>query len=198
MIAQTNISILTILLFLLLAGCSREEQPRQAEPQPFERETSPDAVAGLVWEVPDNWRQESQRPMRVATYTTPPAEGDEDPGEVAIFYFGPGEGGSVEANVERWFNQFEQPDGRQTREVATRETMEVNNIRVTIVRTTGTYTAAAGPMAPQQDIRPGYKLIGAIAEGQQGAVFFKFTGLEATVQKAEDEFMGLVQSIQQR
>ncbi len=189
------------LLPFFFTGCSQEEQPRHAKPAPTTQETSTNAVAGLTWDVPeDNWQVEGQRQMRVATFSTPAADGDTDKGEVAIFYFGPGEGGSVQANVERWFGQFDHPDlsGEPTREVATRESMEVNNIAVTIVRTAGTYNAAAGPMAPRQDIRPGYKLIGAIAEGPQGAVFFKFTGPEATVQKAEQQFMQMVQSIRRQ
>jgi hypothetical protein len=133
--------------------------------------------------------------MRVATYSTPAKEGESESGEIAIFYFGPGEGGSVEANVQRWFGQFEQPDGRATGEVAERESLQINSIPVTIVRTSGTYTAAAGPMAPRQDIRENYKLIGAIAEGPQGAVFFKFTGSAPTVDREEEAFMQLVRSI---
>ena len=183
-------------LIFITPGCSEKEQQRQQEPAPILRDAPTSSIAGLTWDIPENWQVENQRPMRVATYSVPAAGGDEEMGEVAIFYFGPGEGGSVEANVERWFGQFDQPDGRPTREVAERESQQVNNIPVTILRTTGTYTAAAGPMAPRQDIRPGYKLIGAIAEGPEGAVFFKCTGPVTTVQKAEPDFLQMVESIQ--
>lgn len=182
-------------LIFITPGCSEKEQQRQQEPAPILRDAPATSIAGLTWDIPENWQVESQRPMRVATYSVPAAGGDAEMGEVAIFYFGPGEGGSIEANVERWFGQFDQPDGRPTREVAERESQQINNISVTIVRTTGTYTAAAGPMAPRQDIRPGYKLIGAIAEGPEGAVFFKCTGPVTTVQKAEPDFLQMVESI---
>ncbi len=185
-------------LIFITAGCSEKEQPRQQEPAPILRDAPTSSIAGLTWDIPENWQVESQRPMRVATYSVPAAGGDAEMGEVAIFYFGPGEGGSIEANVERWFGQFDQPDGRPTREVAERESQQINNIPVTIVRTTGTYTAAAGPMAPRQDIRPGYKLIGAIAEGPEGAVFFKFTGPVTTVQEAEPDFLRMVESLQRQ
>ncbi len=192
------LSALLIVLLLLVAGCSQDEEQPRHEPAPTMREAVNNAIAGLRWEIPDTWEVEAQRQMRVATYATPAAEGDDDTGEVAIFYFGPGEGGSVEANVNRWFGQFDQPDGRPTSEVATRESIEVNGIPITIVRTTGIYNAAAGPMAPREDIRPGYKLIGAIAEGPEGAVFYKFTGPEATVNKAEQEFFQLIESIERQ
>lgn len=193
-----TLSLLVTIALLILTGCSRN-QPEHSETQPAPMRSSvPVAeVAGLQWSVPSEWQVEAQRPMRVATYSTPAAEGDTDRGEVAIFYFGPGEGGSVDANVERWLGQFEQPDGRSTREVAERETYRINDIPITIVTTTGTYTAAAGPMAPRQDIRAGYKLIGAIAEGPQGAVFFKFTGPENTVDAQSENFMKMIHSIRQ-
>jgi hypothetical protein len=190
--------LLAFSLTLLIPGCSEKEQSGQQEPAPILQGLPSNSVAGLMWNIPGAWQAERQRPMRVATYSVPASEGDDDMGEVAIFYFGPGEGGSIEANVERWFGQFEQPDGRQTREVAQRESLQFNNIPVTIVRTTGSYTAAAGPMAPRQDIRPGYKLIGAIAEGPEGAVFFKFTGHVATVQEAEPDFLQMVESVRRQ
>ena len=71
----------------------------------------------------------------------------------------------------------------------------VESRQVTIVRASGTYNAAAGPMAPRADLRPGYALIGAIAEGPQGAVFFKFTGPKATVRAEEARFIAMVESI---
>jgi len=186
-----------IMTFIVL-GCSQDETPERAESPALMQASSHNAVASLAWSVPESWQVEPERPMRVATYKTPPAEGDNDNGEVAIFYFGPGEGGSVSANIDRWYGQFDQPDGRPTRDVAIQESKEINGIPVTIVRTTGTYNAAAGPMAPREDIRPGYKLIGAIAEGPQGAVFYKFTGPEATVLQAENEFMQLIDSIRRQ
>jgi len=203
--------LLASLLAMALVGCSPEQTPEMdavtdpvaptQQPRPAAEQVPPaaaqGAVAGLSWSVPEAWFAQSQRPMRVATYHTSVAEGDGDPGEIAVFYFGPGEGGTVEANVDRWFQQFDQDDGRPTSEVAERETMDVNGTRVTLVRASGTYNAAAGPMAPRADLRPGYRLMGAIAEGPEGAVFFKFTGPENTVQQEEPRFMSMVESIQE-
>ncbi|MCA1790866.1 MAG: hypothetical protein LC667_13710 [Thioalkalivibrio sp.] len=201
--------LLASLLAMALVACSPEQTPEMDDlsdpvaptelPRPSAEnvppETAQGAVAGLSWSVPEAWAEQSQRPMRVATYQTSPAEGEGDPGEVAVFYFGPGEGGTVEANVNRWFQQFDQEDGRPTSEVAERETMDIDGVRVTLVRASGTYNAAAGPMAPRADLRPDYRLIGAIAEGPEGAVFFKFTGPEDTVEKEESRFMSMVASI---
>jgi hypothetical protein len=206
---HTKTTLLTISLFTFaLTACSPDDSAPTTTPgpaAPVAQSASPavpapiaserDSIAGLSWAVPDEWDRLAQRPMRVTTYSTPPAEGDGEPGEVAVFYFGPQEGGTVEANVSRWFNQFDQEDGRPTSEVAERETLEVDGVPVTLVRASGTYNAAAGPMAPRADLRPGYRLIGAIAEGPDGAVFFKFTGPDRSVLEQEGHFGLMVGSL---
>ena len=58
-----------------------------------------DSGAGVRWTVPANWKAEPQRPMRLATYNVPPAAGDRDAGECGVYYFGAGQGGSVDANL---------------------------------------------------------------------------------------------------
>ena len=66
-----------------------------------------DSEAGLSWTVPSNWKNLGARTMRVATYEAPAAAGDKDPAEIAVFYFGEGQGGGVQANIDRWISQFE-------------------------------------------------------------------------------------------
>ncbi len=69
---------------------------------------SPHSVAGVIWRIPSNWSVQEPRPMRVATYMVPAVSGDSEGGECGIFYFGNDQGGSVEANIERWKSQFEE------------------------------------------------------------------------------------------
>lgn len=200
--------LLVLVSAFVLVACSPEDSTQTNAPAPATpaaQATAPaapepespgrDSVAGLSWTVPSDWNLQPQRPMRVATYSTPPAEGDSELGEVAVFYFGPQEGGTVDANVNRWFNQFDQADGRPTSEVAERESVEIDGMTVTLVRASGTYNAAAGPMAPRADLRPDYRLIGAIAEGPEGAVFFKFTGPDRAVLEQQAKFDLLVESL---
>ena len=52
--------------------------------------------------------------MRTAEYFV---EGDES-ALMTVFYFGAGQGGSVEANVNRWVGQMQQPDGSSSQEAA--------------------------------------------------------------------------------
>ena len=105
--------------------------------------------------------------MRVAVWEL---TGDDAPAEVVIFYFGEGSGGGVEANLARWFGQFEQPDGSSTRDRATITERTVNGLELTVADMRGTFVAPVRPGAPQRNNRPGYRMIGAVAEGRHGPV----------------------------
>src|SRR5579864_1488735 len=59
-----------------------------------------DSGGGLRWPPPPNWKSEGQRPMRLATYQVPPAAADQESGECGVYYFGEGQGGSAEANID--------------------------------------------------------------------------------------------------
>ena len=113
--------------------------------------------------------------MRAATYRVAAAPGDPEDGECAVFYFGAGQGGGVEDNVQRWIGQFQQPEGKPSEQVAQRRKQTINGLAVTTIDVSGAYLAA-GPMAPSNVRKPGFRMLGAIVEGPQGAVFFKFTG----------------------
>ncbi len=147
-------------------------------------------AGGLSWKPPASWPVEARSStMRVATHRIPPAAGDPEPGELAIFFFGP-ESGSVKANVERWLNQFAPEPGSP--ESASRVEM-VKGIRVTRVSTEGTYASGmpGQPAAPKH----GFALLGAIAEGPAGNVFFKVTGPRKTVQRAAPQFDALLRTL---
>jgi len=126
--------------------------------------------------------------MRVATYKVPGASASAA-GECAVFFFGPGQGGSIDANLERWARQFE---GNAKPERVERR---VNGLSVTVARIVGTYLAPGGPMMQSQGKRPGYRLLGAIVEAPEGLVFVKLTGPAATVVAAERSFEALVSSL---
>ncbi|HZH02146.1 MAG TPA: hypothetical protein VEY30_00095 [Myxococcaceae bacterium] len=154
-----------------------------------------ESAGGLTWTAPPAWKSDAPKPMRAATYKIAPAAGDTDPGELAVFYFGPGQGGDVEANVKRWIGQFEQPDGKPSAERAKTQKKTVNGLQATTIDLPGTYTASMGPMSPTQTSKPGYRLLGGIVEGPQGAVFFKLTGPAKTVQAAQADFQKLLSSV---
>ena len=151
-------------------------------------------AGGIQWTTPAGWKTLGQRPMRAATYVVPAAAGDKEDGECAVFYFGAGQGGSVQANVDRWIAQFEQPDGRGSKALAKTQKRTVGGFAVTTIDLTGTYTGAGGPMGPKVT-KPGYRLLGGIVEAPEGPVFFKFTGPAKTVAANEAVFQKLLASV---
>src|SRR6202008_3940652 len=70
------------------------------------------SAAGIRWTAPAGWTVEAARPMRAATYSIRLAPGDQGVAECIVNYFGPGQGGGVDANVERWKSQILGPDGK--------------------------------------------------------------------------------------
>jgi hypothetical protein len=150
-------------------------------------------AGGVQWKVPAGWTEERGSAMRVATYKIAGPKGTgasaDTSAECAVFFFGPGQGGSVDANLERWSRQFEgtpKPERSERR---------VNGLPVTVARLAGTYLAPGGPMMQSQGKRPGYRLLGAIVEAPSGLVFFKLTGPAATIAATERSFEALLASL---
>ncbi len=146
------------------------------------------SAGGLRWVLPKRWQAGAPRPMRLATYTIPAAPGNEA-GECGVFYFGQGRGGSVEDNLDRWVKQFEAAAAPKRSEKA------VNGLKVHRIDISGAYLTPGGPMMQSQGKKPGWRLIGAIAEAPEGLVFFKAVGPAATMQKAEKDFEDLIASL---
>lgn len=140
-------------------------------------------ASGLGFDAPAEWTSKpSSSSMRLAQWEL---AGDDAPVEVVIFYFGEGSGGGVEANLERWFSQFEQPDGSTTRESATITERTVNDLALTVADMRGTYVAPVRPGAPSRNNRAGYRMIAAVAEGGSGPWYIRVLGPEAGVTKWE-------------
>ena len=148
-----------------------------------------DSGAGVQWTTPANWKAEAERPMRLATYTVAPGA------ECGVYFFGSGQGGSVEANLDRWIGQFLQADGKPSKAAAKIDQRAIHGWRVTTVDVSGAYTGMAGPTAQPGPALSGYRLLGAIVEGPQGSIFFKFTGPEKTVAANQSAFGKMLETL---
>ena len=74
--------------------------------------------AALKFDAPQGWVAKAPgSSMRVAEFTLPKVAGDAEDAALAIFFFG-GQGGSVQANLDRWIGQMTQPDGRPSKDLA--------------------------------------------------------------------------------
>lgn len=153
-----------------------------------------DSVAGVRWTAPAGWKNQGSRPMRAATYAVPAVSGDSEPSECVAYYFGQGQGGSVEANILRWKGQFLGPDGKVAANSKTAE-KTVHGFKITTIEAAGEYTGMGGPMAASQSRKPGYRLLGAIVEAPEGSVFFKFTGPAKTVEANRAAFEKMIATL---
>jgi hypothetical protein len=158
---------------------------------------TPSEAAGLKWTAPAEWLVQPERPMRVGTFTIPAAKGDTEPAELAIFYFGQGQGGGVDANVKRWVTQFQKADGSSVEKEAKTKQEKFGGFQATTVDVKGTF-AGGGPMMGPSTPKTGYRLLGAIVEGPEGAIFFKLTGPEKTVASAEKPFRKMLEGLKKK
>jgi hypothetical protein len=145
------------------------------------------AAAGSIdFDLPKSWQ--SKKPsssMRLAQAAIPGPGGDAD---FAIFYFGPGGGGPVEANIDRWVGQMEGASK------PTPETFETHGLKVTWVDVKGTLKPSQMGMTNTTPISDA-RLYGAVVEGPGGPWFFKTQGAESTLGPQRDAFVALLKSV---
>lgn len=172
------------------AGNGGEAAAPSAETEmPPEGHERPAADPGVVWQKPARWTEETGTGMRLATYVIPAPEAGGEAARCAVYYFGPGQGGGTDANIERWIGEFEHAAD------PVRRHFEVRGLQVSRVEVTGTYRAHADPAQGDAGASSGWTLFGAIVEGPNGSLFFKLTGPSRTAARAAKEFDGLLASL---
>jgi hypothetical protein len=65
---------------------------------------------------------------------------------------------------------------------------------VSWVAAAGTYDPGSMGMAPSEPL-PGWRLLGAVVEGDGGPWFFKMVGPEETVEAAREDFFTLLRTV---
>lgn len=154
-----------------------------------------ESVAGVKWATPAGWKAESgSRPMRASTYNIPPVAGDHETAECIVYFFGLGQGGPVDLNIERWKSQFRAPGGKPA-DAKVGKRM-VHGLPVTTIDVSGEYSGMGGPLAKQTVLKPTFRLLGAIVENPGGNLFIKFTGEAKTMAANQQKFEQLVASFE--
>ena len=145
-------------------------------------------AAGLVFTAPSAWTSRAPAStMRVAEFVIPRAAGDSEDAEAIVYFFG-GSGGSVDANIDRWIGQMQQPDGSASKEKARREKLTINGLTVTTVDVAGTYVAEVRPGATERHNKPDFRLRAAVIETARGPYYVKMTGPAKTMAAADADF----------
>ncbi len=143
-----------------------------------------------------DWVISSSAMRKVQLAVTSQQNGHSETADVSFFFFGKGEGGSVQANVERWAKQFTSADGSPA-QVET-EVRTIHGVPVTLVSAHGSYSA--GMMNTSSEKQSNMALRGAILENQSdGDLFIKMTGPEKLVKEATATFDTMItEACQQR
>ena len=155
--------------------------------------SAPNQAAGIAWTVPAGWEAGPPHQMRVATYRIHAIAGDPEDAECAVYFFGAGQGGTVEANLKRWADQFTSPGGQPAS--AKTETRTIAGLKVSTLAVSGTYLGSGGMTAQAEVKKPNFRMLGAIIEAPEGLVFFKLTGPLNTVAGADADFKTLIESL---
>jgi gluconolactonase len=135
----------------------------------------------LTLDVPESWKQrESTSDMRLGELEIPAAEGDKEPAELIVYYFGAQGAGTRKANIDRWIGQFE-AEGRESKVLAGKAKAG----DYSLVDVTGTYQKPVGPpVARKTSPMPGARMLAVILATKDGDVYLKLTGPAKTVARA--------------
>ncbi|MCG6898082.1 MAG: hypothetical protein LJE61_08600 [Thiocapsa sp.] len=150
-------------------------------------------VAFLDFEsgVPDDWVAEPPKSqMRQVQFRIPAAEGEG--AEFVVYYFGSGQGGTLEANIERWKSQFQGPDGTPVEP----EVSEIGTeaIPATLVQLRGSYGRSVG-MGPSDEVLADRMLLAGLVETPQGNLYPQLHGPAELVASQREGFIAFVRGI---
>ena len=142
-------------------------------------------VDALTFTRPSAWEWvEVSSPMRKAQLKVVEAK-TKNSAEVTFFS---GFGGGVQANVDRWFSQFQEP--REKINAKTEEST-VAKRKVTYASAQGTYLSGM-PGAAKTPLKD-QALLGAIIQIEQGDIFIRMTGPAELVKASTADFKKMVE-----
>ena len=159
---------------------------------PFMAVGQPVAFLDMTSEVPADWvASEPSSGMRLLQFTVPAAD-DAGAAELVVYYFGPDQGGSLEANVARWTSQFSADDSPVEPVI----TPLTGNLPATLVELTGSYARGVG-VGPVGDALPNRTLLAGVVETPRGNLYPQLYGPADVVSKHKADFVGFITGISQ-
>ncbi|MGE5152830.1 MAG: hypothetical protein ACM3ST_02340 [Bdellovibrio bacteriovorus] len=149
------------------------------------------SFSGLTSEVPSEWvGTQPSSTMRLLQFDIPGAGGGEG-AQFVVYYFGPGQGGSLDANLERWASQFRGPEGKPVEPVVTplKSTMPA-----TLVELRGSYARNVG-MGQSGEALPDRMLLAALVETPDGNLYPQLHGPADLVTAQRPAFIAFIEGI---
>lgn len=169
------------IVLLVTAGACLADDAKADKPAPKTKKVE---AGKITITVPESWKRKDSTQMRLAQFDVPAADGDKEPGEFVVFYFGPQGAGGLDANIERWVGQLEE-EGRRVKIVSGESELG----KYTLVDLTGTYNKSIGPPIAKKTKRlPEWRVLNVMIETKSGPYFLKLDGPETTIAGVEKEF----------
>ena len=137
-------------------------------------------VGDLEFTIPSKWRIEPvESPARGGQWRVPPLHGEGEGGEVVVFYFGPGVGGTAKENIEAWIGTMFNAEGHPAAAEVKHHT--TGGLKISQLVVFGTYNQIVSLPGVPPVPKSNYGLLGAVIENPQGNIYWRFTGPEPLI-----------------
>ncbi len=155
-----------------------------AEKPPVTTTAAEVELGAITLQAPPGWtRKPAGSQFVLAEFLLPRTEGDDADGRLTISTAG----GSVEANIDRWKGQFQQPTA------SNQDVVDIGGLKATIVDLSGDFNDQRGPFAPAER-RTGYRMIAAVVPIDGQLHFIKATGPQKTIASHADAIQQFIRS----
>jgi hypothetical protein len=182
-----------------MSGGGAAAGPMAQKTTPRTLEKLPDgrfALGPFSVALPAGWTEKPiTSSMRTAQFALPGPAGE---AELIVYYFGEGGAGSVQDNLDRWLDMFQQPSGKPTKDVAKIEKTKLGGQEATLVSVTGRYVTTTMPGGGDPIDKADQALIGAIVESPRGPYYWKLVGPKATVDAHAPKVRAMLTSLKLR
>ena len=146
-------------------------------------------VSAQTFTAPAKWKSTpTASRMRAAQFAVPGKE-KADAAECVFFYFGPGQSGGAQANLQRWVGQF----APNPKPLVKTENAKFGSTPVVFLFAEGTFMSSppfGGAKVPKEN----YGMAAAVLGTEPGYIFVKMTGPKATVEAAKADFKKMIES----
>lgn len=178
-----------------MAGSPHGSVPEQTAPKTLDKLADGRVALGPFSMVaPPDWTAKPvTSSMRAADFQLPGKAGAD--AELIVYYFGSGGAGSIDENVNRWLDQFQQPNGKSPRDAAKIEKTKFAGQDATYVSVTGRYVTQGMPGGGGPVDKPDQALLAAIVSSPSGPYYFKLVGAKETVDANAKAFRGMLESL---
>jgi hypothetical protein len=144
------------------------------------------SLLGYHTTAPAGWIvQPPSSKFRLAQFTVPGPDSAND-AEVVVYFFGPQQGGTPEANMQRWHAQFSTAGAPPPFESVRRDSSGA--FPITIAEYRGTYRRGVG-MGSADSVRANQALVVVVAETPRGTMFLQLFGPDSVIAGARGAFL---------